>query len=900
MNTSVRMVAVLALGFALASCESAAGPAGATGPQGIAGTPGQAGVDGAPGKNGADGSNGADGATGPQGVPGAKGDPGADGNVAAAKGGITGVVTAANGGAPLAGVLVTTLPVALTATTAADGSFALANVAIGSYSLTFSKAGYLSQTLGTVGVVALNQTQLGVALVVDPAAGQPPSLVVQQALLVGYDQPVAIQATVTDPDGDALAVKWQWLQKGGPTVVVTGDKTSALAFKTLPLTATKLVKQQRFGVLGISPDDAGHYQFEVTATDVQGHAAKTTVTVMAAAPNPGLRNAALGLPLYLVGDGGLQKTWQWTLNIDGATGSKATLADAAKQFPHLTLDVKGTYKVTEAISGKTMTLYGGTWIGVMNATEGCVICHNGSLAADQFTPWLKTSHVVGVKQKFDGFKGGTGFGAACLGCHTLGNSPFANNGGFDDVAAVANWQFGTPAPGNWDALMKDKPAVGKLAGVQCESCHGPQGSSAHSAAGLGKDAAAKAEFKTSRVSWSSEVCATCHQALPNQYKPSQWQNSGHADPTLTVNATWEGRGATAAHCGRCHSAQGFAAYATQLKKGNAGLLVKPDGSAADEAYLRSLGMQAATVEPQTCQACHDPHDATNPSQLRLFDSIAALPNGMTGLTGAGEGALCMACHNTRNGEHNDFVKATTSYSGPHAPAQTDVLYGFNAYFMPRYTPSKHLAIADTCATCHVKIPTAGQALAQQSANHSFKPDATVCATCHSKLVTGEPLKAAVTLQLDDLKATIAGQVKALVVAAQLANGKITVRAWQPKLDVYSSAKDPTIDLADAPTSVELTSIHGSFGFILHMPKAVQATWTTGATEAITDVYVGAADLVTKPANGAATKLLAPDSTVAKAVWNYLLLSNDGTKGIHNPTFYQGVIAATKSALLSGK
>jgi predicted CXXCH cytochrome family protein len=573
--------------------------------------------------------------------------------------------------------------------------------------------------------------------------------------------------------------------------------------------------------------------------------------------------------------------------------------DADKQFPHFTPDVKGTYKVTETVAGKSLLVYGGTWLGVMKASDGCLNCHNDVLAPDEFTPWYKTAHVTGVQQKFDGFKGAA-FGAACLECHTVGNSAFAKNGGFDDVAAVANWQFGKAEPGHWDSLLKDKPDVGKLAGVQCESCHGPQTSGAHSAAGFGKDAATLAELKASRVSWSSEVCATCHQDLPHYAKPGQWQTSGHADPALTVNATWEGRGVTAAHCGRCHSAQGFAAYSEQLLKGNAGLLVKPDGSAADETYLRGLGLQTASVQPQTCQTCHDPHDATNPSQLRLFDKIAALPNGMTGLTGVGEGAVCMACHNTRNGEHNDFVPAPTSYSGPHAPAQTDVMYGFNAYFMPRYTPSKHLAIADTCATCHVKIPTAGQTLVQQTANHSFKPDKTVCATCHSKLVTGEPLQAAVAMQLDDLKATIAGQVKGLVVASQAVNGKIAVRAWQPTLDVYSSAKDPTIDLADAPTSVELTSIHGSFGFILHMPKAVQAVWTTGATESIVNVYVAGGDMVTKPASGTATKLVAADSTVAKSVWNYQLLTNDGTKGIHNPTFFQGVIAATKAALLSGK
>lgn len=897
-------ILTLALAAALATvgCESGTGAKGDKGEQGAAGLPGTAGANavGTPGAKGADGKDGTAGAAGATGATGEKGEKGESGNAASIKGSIAGVVTAAVGGAPLAGVTVNTLPLELTATTGADGSFKFADVPIGGYQLKFSKAGYLVQNVTAVGVVALNTTQLGVALVIDAAAGLPPSIVVTNNQLVGYEAQVELKPVVTDADGDVKAVTYQWLQTSGPKLALTGDKTATLSFKTLPLTSTKNIKLQRFGVLGLSPDDAGHYKFTLTATDAQAHTAKATVTVMAAAPSTGLRNLAIGLPVYLVGDGGTQTTWNWQLDNAAAPGATAVMTDSTKQYPHFTPDVKGNYTVKETVSGKSLVVYAGTWIGVMNATDMCTGCHNDGLAADKFAPWKKTRHFIGPQEKFDGISGAPGFSAACLECHTVGSSDFAKNGGFDDLATVANWALGKPAAGTWDALLKDKPEVGKLAGIQCESCHGPQGSAAHSAGAMGKPAAVQNELSSSRVSFSSQVCATCHQEAPHHYKPSQWEESGHANPALTVHATWEGRGVTAAHCGRCHSAQGFAAYTKQLKKGVSSNLTKPDGTAVDEAYLRGLGMQASTIEPQTCQACHDPHDATNPSQLRLFGAIASLPNGMTNLTGVGTGAVCMACHNTRNGEHNDFVKAPTSYSGPHAPSQTDVMYGFNAYFMPRFTPSKHLAVTDTCATCHVTIPTGSQSLAKQTANHSFKPDKTLCASCHSNMVTGEPLQAAVMLQLDDLNKAITGQVKALVTNAMTANGKITVRAFQVAGDVYSSAKDPNVDLADAPTSVELTSIHGGFSFILHLPKAVSVTWTTGKTEQITDVYVSAGEMVTLPAGGVLSKVLAPDSTVAKAVWNYLLLTGDGTNGIHNPTFYQDVMAATKAALLSGK
>ena len=79
------------------------------------------------------------------------------------------------------------------------------------------------------------------------------------------------------------------------------------------------------------------------------------------------------------------------------------------------------------------------------------------------------------------------------------------------------------------------------------------------------------------------------------------------------------------------------------------------------------------MEPQTCQACHDPHDNTaggtcpdgklngvDCSQLRIYDAIPALPNGLTNISGMGAGAICATCHNSRNGEHTDFRRRSPS------------------------------------------------------------------------------------------------------------------------------------------------------------------------------------------------------------------------------------------------
>jgi hypothetical protein len=369
-----------------------------------------------------------------------------------------------------------------------------------------------------------------------------------------------------------------------------------------------------------------------------------------------------------------------------------------------------------------------------------------------------------------------------------------------------------------------------------------------------------------------------------------------------TEATVEGLGTTAAHCGRCHAAQGFGQYVRQLALGYTGVLTSdgqppapgsPSPNAATIASLTKLGLVQATVEPVSCPACHDPHDASNPKQLRLYDAVSSLPNGMTSISGAGEGMICIVCHNTRNGEHSDFAAAPTHYAAPHAAAQADVMYGFNAYFVPRYSPSKHLAVADTCVGCH---SAAAAQVANAGSNHSFKVDTTLCAACHSSAVDGVAMQAAYKAELDSLGQAIDARVADLIVAALLpANGGgYKVRAWDPASDRYSSIGPSNVALTLPPTSIDNFEIHGQLGFILHMPGpvAIPLVDTAGnpaGSVNTADIYVPAGSLANAAASAA---LFLPSSDYAKALWNWSLLTNDRTLGVHNPSFYDSVLAAT--------
>ncbi len=756
--------------------------------------------------------------------------------------------------------------------------------------------------------------------------GKPPTVTIAGSTqTAGFGAPVTLIGTAADPDSDITKLTYKWVQTAGPTGPLVGAATPTLTFTTQTLTDAKatVMALLHFGVLPISPDEAGNYSFELDVTDPEGNVGKATATVRANPPTTGLQNVPVGIRQFLMGDGGAQTTWNWSLDATGAKGSAAILTGGTTRFPSFVPDVVGSYNLTEAVSTKTLTIVAGNWRGMMTDYQGsCQTCHSDStkLAPDVFTPWSKTAHGIAVQAKLNGtYSDGvtplTYFPRSCMECHTVGDSPAAVNNGFDDVEKTSGWTMPTKLqPGNWENLLKNYTPLAKLAGIQCENCHGPQDGQVGQLSSLAHTTSGHTTpDKWTRVSFSEGVCASCHQDASHHYKPSQWATSAHAQRDLVSNATFEARGATAAHCGRCHSAQGFAAYSAQLAKGDATLLHKPDGTAADEAYLRGLGLQASTVEAITCAACHDPHDASNPSQLRLGGGLKALPNGLTDIVGAGKGVLCMACHNTRNAEHDDFVAAAKDFSGPHTPSQTDMLYGFNAYFMPRLNPSKHLSVTDTCAGCHVAIPTASEKAAGRSDNHNFATDNSICASCHSASTDGEAFLAAMSSQLDQLGTAIGTKAQSIINALYTAGNTLSVRAYRQATDQYSSAATTTADivLASAPTAVMLrTAIHGTTSFTLTLAAPVDVTWTATAsapasTETLSQLDCQISSItvtgqtvppVPPATTGAPVAAIATDSVVAKASWNLQLLSNDGSRGLHNPSFFQNVVVKTLEAL----
>lgn len=400
----------------------------------------------------------------------------------------------------------------------------------------------------------------------------------------------------------------------------------------------------------------------------------------------GLANTGVGQPFYLeilVPHGKVVTNIVWTLDrpststvalavspLDATNAPTFEVSDrlvydvAGRKL--LVPDVVGQYSVMAVVStdstnppvtlgtGLSAAKYVGAGeVGSAPAPQ-CNSCHQ-----DKGEMWQETLHASKFTRSIDGVVGA--YRSTCISCHTVGydTAPAANNGGFDDVAAQVGWTFPTNiAAGNWSMVPAALKAVSN---IQCENCHGP--GSTH----RGKEGTVAVEYTTG-------TCAQCHDAMPHHYKQGEWINSKHA--ITTSYPTGPGRD----ECVKCHSGMGF----IDTVKGN--LPARTDYMAIN------------------CATCHDPHNASNPHQIRTVSDVT-LANGSV-ISKGGAGKLCMHCHVARvKAEEN--VLTPSPRTGPHHGPQTDMLVGTNGFpYGLAIASSAHIhAVEDSCVTCHMQ-PTA--------------------------------------------------------------------------------------------------------------------------------------------------------------------------------------------------
>lgn len=589
-----------------------------------------------------------------------------------------------------------------------------------------------------------------------------------------------------------------------------------------------------------------------------------------ASVNTGLPTVPVNVPVLLQGKGAGGQAWSLT----PAAGSSAALSDSGTRYPFFTPDAAGQYVVSESASGATITLYAGTWRGEISGTDdsenpipdtACTACHNDTIATDNFTPWKTSGHAHIFSKNLEN---GGHYGPDCFPCHTVGFALAAVNNGFDDQTDYSTFisdasMFSSSSDtSRYQRMWSTYPQLAKLTNVQCEHCHGPQVESAG-----GGFIASHGTSTTSpglegpRTSLAADVCGSCHGEPLRHGRFQQWQESGHANFDLAIERgvgyTSETSGIPTGFvnrtCGGCHSAQGFMVYLNQLRNGLASRTIP------------TIPLTPDTVQPQTCATCHDPHaegtksGSDNAATVRVTGDTPMLPGGFAA-TGVGRGAMCIVCHNSRNGEkssgagnpglHQDGDpqwNTLTSYSAPHEACQGDVLMGKNAYFVGNGDMrSPHSNITDTCTTCHMELTPPPPLLSYNlsGTNHTFLASPEICVQCHGiNQAIASNLQEAVTAELDLLRSAIEDQI----------------------ISHYTNTIALPIDQI-----VDL----GARGAINIISKGTATTLSLNSAPGVRISDLGS-------------------DTLAKALWNFYLMDTDGSFGIHNPDFAFLVISESR-------
>ena len=505
-------------------------------------------------------------------------------------------------------------------------------------------------------------------------------------------------------------------------------------------------------------------------------------------------------------------------------------------------DVSGTYTVLATITTSggniapattnlALTISAGTYVGV----SVCAACHSGGLTgygADSIYPtWTNTPHASFFTLAINGQES-SHYSANCIMCHVVGydTNSWAVNGGFDDVAKQYGWSF--PAVltnSNWAAMP---PALQNVANIQCENCHGPGSQHPFSNGLLGNT-----NFIS--VSYGAGDCSQCHDDLNNHYYSAEWNNSLHA-----VSAR-----ETSPQCVRCHTGPGFVGWATA------------GGMSAQNLYptniISAYGLSTnilttppnTAYEAVTCQACHDPHDASNPHELRMNYNVA-LSDG-TVVTNAGTGGFCMECHNNRNGSVTNMLvqyplnQATWAGGvsfGTHDSPQGDMLEGVNAVTYGQVIPSSPHAnvVSNTCVGCHMQTIASTDPAFTLAGGHTTKMSYTnsvgnlvkvtyVCTQCHGAITN-----------FDILEPDYVGYGYSQGIQTQV---QILLNQLSMLLPPKGYQANPANYVADG---------------LVKSPSA-QTNWPT--------------------------KFL-------QAAYNWQFVSNDGSLGVHNATFAIGLLKAS--------
>jgi hypothetical protein len=200
----------------------------------------------------------------------------------------------------------------------------------------------------------------------------------------------------------------------------------------------------------------------------------------------------------------------------------------------------------------------------------------------------------------------------------------------------------------------------------------------------------------------------------------EWSVSAHADVTAEAFVHWDAEGEIPETCAKCHSTPGYR-----------------DFLGADGTEFGVVDAPAPIGTTVSCDACHN-------NVTMTLDSVV-FPSGAM-VTGAGDAARCMQCHQGRAStdsvnarltelgvlEDMNAVNAELGFINIHYYAAAATLYGSVARGGYQYEglvymmQNHHVEEADTCNECHNP--------------HTLEIQLDLCATCHEDVEGLEDLR----------------------------------------------------------------------------------------------------------------------------------------------------------------
>ncbi|MCP3905081.1 MAG: hypothetical protein GY715_15765 [Planctomycetes bacterium] len=631
--------------------------------------------------------------------------------------------------------------------------------------------------------------------------------------------------------------------------------------------------QNRFQIVGVNPwalEEGGLVEIEAEVTTSSGayHGEGEVHSSLPWIPALSINMVGVDTPVLLHAKE--QASYNWLFS-STPPGSTAVLTDATTRTPEFTPDLPGEYvvQITDIGGGGIVQLsvWAGNYRGVIEGANpdgthvveaSCTACHNDMIAQDKFTPWNQTGHAYIFVQNLSR----SYYGPQCFACHTVGDDGGSNNGIEDQPDYEAFLASGLIGSGDWLGVLSGYPDVARRANIQCENCHGPQDGNP----GVFSPAHIQVE---PRVTISSDGCATCHGEPLRHARFQQWQLSGHANYELAIDESESGS------CSRCHTGNGFLAW----------LPILTGDVPGDPTASIPVTWTPDEAHPQTCVVCHDPHaigtvsgvetDAT----VRISGYTPPLIAGFQAF-GVGRGAICLTCHNSRRGLRNDdtfseHYQTSEASRGPHGSAQADVMMGENAYLVTTGNRGNHSFLTDSCVACHmVNTPPPDQlAYNGGGTNHTFYAGTDICADCHGEGYSADAIQAGVHETLDVLQELIEDALYDLL-DEQIGLGNSIDFNGELMLTSMVGVEDITF-----------TEYHG------RQALGITVSGTEYGPYRVNDIDVLDA---TPVVIGQLYDFAAPE--LVKSGWNWGLIHNDESLGIHNPTYAYNVLTAGIEAL----